>query len=219
MSRYPRNWAGLTGRQLSLNGIEPPPFSIDPLFFAIYVETPAAAKMMQVAKRFKDKGGLKCKLMEPERLHVSLYSLGNYYGPRHPVLVRASEAAAAVRFTPFKVKFDEVITFRGSPDNRPIVLCGDAGADALVEFRNVLGTSMIRAGLNQRVSRSFTPHATLLYATGEIPRESVESIEWTVREFALVCSLYGLTQHVAIARWKLNGERIYPESSRKGHLN
>jgi 2'-5' RNA ligase len=214
MNRQTRSWPGRAGWQFPLPGIDLPP--IDPLFFAIYPEPRAASQATQVAQRFHDASGLKCSLIPPEGLHISLHSLGKYFGPRHANLTRGCEAAAAVRFSPFKVKFDRVTTFKGRPGSRPFVLYG--GGEALAEFWNVLGTAMTKAGMGRLVNTSYTPHVTLLYAKGRIPEETVESIEWIVREFVLVRSLHGQTQHVPLARWALRGERIgLDEGTRRGY--
>lgn len=196
------------GHQLPLPGIDSTPPSIDPLFFAIYVETHAAAQAMQIARRFSDRSGLKCVLMKPERLHISLHSLGLYFGPGHANLAKGCEAAATVDFPPFEVAFNRVVTFQGTPGNRPLVLCSDSRSDALTGFSDVLGVALIKAGLGRFIARSFTPHVTLLYANGGIAECDVECVEWTVREFVLVRSLHGRSQHRVLARWPLRREPI-----------
>jgi 2'-5' RNA ligase len=52
---------------------------------------------------------------------------------------------------------------------------------------------------------AFTPHVTLLYDRRCIDEQPIEPVGWTVREFALVLSLIGKTQHVPLGRWQLRG--------------
>jgi len=47
---------------------------------------------------------------------------------------------------------------------------------------------------------------TLLYDRKSVLESGIdEPITWTVREFFLVHSLYGLSEHVHCARWPLRG--------------
>jgi len=74
-------------------------------------------------------------LIDPERLHVSLFFLG---GLPEQILRTACEAAADVRVEPFEVSFDRSISFRGQPGSRPFVLVGDDGLRQLASFGECL---------------------------------------------------------------------------------
>jgi 2'-5' RNA ligase len=51
---------------------------------------------------------------------------------------------------------------------------------------------------------SFTPHMTLAYDRHHIEKRLLEKkIRWTVREFFLVHSLLGKTQHEELGKWPL----------------
>ncbi|MGH8283840.1 MAG: 2'-5' RNA ligase family protein [Gammaproteobacteria bacterium] len=62
---------------------------------------------------------------------------------------------------------------------------------------------MAISGLARLVKREFTPHVTLLYGNNVMKPQSIEPIGWTVREFVLVHSLLGRTEHRVLERWPL----------------
>ena len=64
------------------------------------------------------------KLIAPERLHISLFFIGDM---SERFVRAASEAAKQVRTEPFEVSFDRTASFRGRPGNRPFVLVGESG--------------------------------------------------------------------------------------------
>ena len=47
--------------------------------------------------------------------------------------------------------------------------------------------------------------ATLLYDERRVAEHAVETVGWTVKEFALVHSLYGRARYVQLGRWPLRG--------------
>ena len=137
------------------------------------------------------------KIIEPERLHVSLFFLGEL---PEPAIRIADEVAADVGTLPFQVLFDRSVTFRGKPGNQPFVLTGDDGVDRLKSFRRTLGLAMASKGLRFLTKKDFTPHVTLMYAEHDVEEHPIEPIGWTVNEFVLIHSMHG---HVHLGRWRL----------------
>ena len=167
------------------------------LFLAAVPDAAAAARMYRLACTLKHAHKFDGTVIEPERLHVSLFFLGEL----SQQIVRVTrEAAAEVRAPPFEVSFDRSASFRGRPGNRPFVLVGDDGLERLKSFRRTLGIAMAKKGLRYLTKKDFTPHITLLYADRNVEEYPVEPIRWTVNEFVLVHSLHG---HVHLARWPL----------------
>ena len=169
----------------------------DRLFFAAIPDAGAATQIHRRAAILRRAHNLRGRLIEPERLHVSLFFLG---GLPEQILRTACEAAAEVRVEPFEVSFDRSISFRGQPGSRPFVLVGDDGLCQLASFRRMLGAAMTRRGLRRRANTNFTPHVTLLYDANSVEEHPIEPISWTVNEFVLVHSVNG---HVHVARWPL----------------
>jgi len=114
----------------------------------------------------------------------------------------ARAAAATVTDVPFEIAFDRAASFRARRRQLPLVLCGHRSADPLFAFHGTLGSALARTGF-VRVSRRFTPHMTLLYDTRRVAPCSVEPVAWTAREFVLIHSRVGLTQHIPLGRWSL----------------
>jgi len=191
--------------QLGLPGFDAAPRPTDRLFFAIFPDAEAAARIAGLAGRLRADQGLKGRPLRPERFHITVNHLGDYVGLPQGVVAAASEAAAAIAAPPFDVEFDRVESFRGRLGNRPLVLRGGDGLAALAAFQQALGAAMMKTGLGRWVERSFTPHVTLLYDDLAVDEQAVEPVRWTVREFVLIHSLLRRTQHIPLARWPLPG--------------
>lgn len=186
--------------QLSFAGFDAAPQPTDRLFFAIYPDPETAARIAGLAGRLRDEHGMKGRPLAAERLHVTLHHLGDYVGAPRGVVDVAIEAAAAVAKPAFDIVFDRAASFHGRPRNRPFVL---RGGDGVMAFQQALGVAMMKAGLGRWAEQHFTPHVTLLYDDLCIAEQAIEPVGWTAREFVLVHSLLGRTQHIPLARWPL----------------
>jgi len=193
-------------QQFALEGFDAPPKPTDRLFFAIFPDAKAAARIEQLAHGLRVEHGLKGSPLKTDRFHVTLHHLGDFPGVPQDIVAMAGKAAAALAMAPFEVAFDRVSSFAGRPAGRPFVLRGSDGVAALTAFQQALGSSMDRSGLGRRAERQYTPHVTLLYDDRIVPEQSVEAIRWTAHEFVLVHSLLGRTQHVPLGRWALRSQ-------------
>ena len=167
------------------------------LFLAIVPDPAAAERIYRLASVLKRAHRFDGKLIPPDRLHISLFSLT---GLPNPQVGAACEAAKDFRAEPFEVSFDRTTSFRGGPGNRPFVLIGEEGLRRLQSFRQMLAAALTRGGLRRPANTNFTPHVTLLYDARSVDEYPVEPVVWTVAEFVLVYSLKG---HRHIARWSL----------------
>jgi 2'-5' RNA ligase len=167
------------------------------LFLAAVPDADTARRIYRLAVALKRAHGFDGKIIEPERLHVSIFFLGEL---PEPAVRIACEAAAEVRTSPFDVLFDRSVTFRGKPGNQPFVLTGDDGLERLKSFRRTLGLAMASNGLRFLAKKDFTPHITLMYAEHDVEEHPIEPIGWTVNEFVLIHSMHG---HVHLGRWPL----------------
>ena len=191
-------------KQLSLTGFDPPPKPTDRLFFALFPEADAAARIRLLADRLRGAHCLRGRPLETERFHVTLHHVGDHVGLPDQLVEQAREAAAMVAMSSFEVGFNRVASFRRS-QSLPFVLRGDERGDlaALMSFQQTLGKAMTQAGLGRMVDQRYTPHVTLLYDDRTVTDQLVEPIRWTVREFVLVHSLLGQHRHVPLGRWPL----------------
>ncbi len=189
--------------QSSLPGFEAAPALTDRLFFAIFPDAPAAARIAELALRFREDEGLHGKPLHTERFHVTLFHVGDYAGLPADVLAAARAAGASVASGPFELCFDRVASFSSTPRNRPLVLRGGEGLAAVSAFQNLLGMALKKTILGRWVKAAYTPHVTLLYDDRAVSEQMVEPVCWTAREFVLVHSLIGQTVHRPLARWPL----------------
>lgn len=196
--------AGRVPAQFSLAGFDDAPVPTDRLFFAIYPDGAAAARIALLARQLRDQHGLTGRPLALERFHVTLHHLGDYAGVPQGIVAAASEAAASVTMPPFGVTFDRATSFFGKADKRPFVLLGGDGVATLTAFQLALDTALEKAGLGGRRTKShYNPHVTLLYDDCCVAEQPVETVGWTAHEFVLVHSLLGQTRHVPLARWTL----------------
>jgi RNA 2',3'-cyclic 3'-phosphodiesterase len=167
------------------------------LFLAALPDTETAERIHRLADVLKRAHRLSGKLIAPDRLHISLFSLT---GLPDRQLYAACEAAAELRTEPFGVSFDRTASFRGRAGNRPFVLLGERGLHRLESFRRALGAALAHRGLRRLANTSFTPHVTLLYDVRGVDEYPVLPILWTVKEFVLIHSMKG---HDCCKRWTL----------------
>jgi 2'-5' RNA ligase len=167
------------------------------LFLAAVPDAGTAERIHRLAGVLKRAHKFDGKLIAPERLHISLFFLGDM---SERVIRAVSEAAMLVRTGPFEVSFDRTASFRGRPGNCPFVLIGENGLRRLESFRRMLGAALTRSGLGRVANTNFTPHVTLLYDARSVDEYPIRPIFWTVTEFVLIHSMKG---HAYLGRWPL----------------
>jgi 2'-5' RNA ligase len=174
------------------------------LYFLVFPEQRAAARIETLARRYRAEYGFRGKPRPTSIFHVSLQNLGQYDElPLSAINERkANDAAAQVKANPFVVMFNRVESFSGGGGRYPLVLRGDDGVVGLEMLGRSLGVSMRMAGLKARFD--FTPHLTLLYGERPIRERFIQPISWTVREFVLVRSLIGKSKYIRLGRWPLD---------------
>ncbi len=189
-------------QQSGLFGFDPP-VPTDRLFLGLFPDPATAARIESLGEDVCRRHGLRVPRHQVERLHVTLFHIGDWAGLPAATVETAIDAAAALRTAPFDVRFDEVVTFSGNPQRRPLVLKASAGNDALHAFREHLGRELLKVGLGRCVTRTFEPHVTLAYATQGVAAEPVEPIVWRATEFVLIHSLLGQTRYIPLGHWPL----------------
>ncbi|HEV8390112.1 MAG TPA: 2'-5' RNA ligase family protein [Dongiaceae bacterium] len=173
------------------------------MFFAIFPDPEAAARIAQLAQRLHNAHGLKGTPLAARRFHVSLHHVADHLPPN--VVATASEAVARIAMPPFRIELDHAKSLGRNGHSRPFVLCGGDGVAGLVRFQHMLAVAMEGAGLGRWIGPSWLPHLTLLYGDREITDEAIEPVGWVAREFVLVHSLLGRNRYVPLARWPLSG--------------
>ncbi|WP_244106519.1 2'-5' RNA ligase family protein [Burkholderia anthina] len=174
-------------------------------FFAVMPDPDTAARMVDERRRLGPEVRVSGRPLDAGRLHVTLYSLGDFVHVPQVIVERACFAAATIDVPPFGVAFDRILRFNGQPARRPFVLTGSDGLDGLIMFQRRLLDALRGARLHLSGTR-FTPHVTLLYGDGTFNRRDIEPIAWTVNEFILIHSWLGKTHYDVMGRWPLTAD-------------
>jgi RNA 2',3'-cyclic 3'-phosphodiesterase len=185
-----------------MDGIAEFEFPAGSLFLGIVPDTDPASRIYRLAKVLKSARKFRGGVTEQNRLHITLFFLGDGRCLSGRIGRLLFAAVAEVRMQPFEVSFDRTASFRGRAGNRPFVLLGDNGTSRLKSFRGTLGAAMTRHSLNRWSNTDFNPHITLLYDACKVEEQPIEPISWTVSEFVLIHSMDG---HKPLARWPLRG--------------
>ena len=179
----------------------------DRLFFAVFPDAMTASGIAALATGLRRQHALHGQPLHVDRLHVTLHHLGDYAGLPADVLAAANAAAGSVDAGAFDAAFDSAASFPARGRAAPFVLLGGEALAPLHAFQRQLGERMAACGLARLVERRFTPHVTLLYDRRNVALQDVPPITWRVREFVLVHSLLGRTEHRVLGRWVLRDER------------
>ena len=143
--------------------------------------------------------------MDPERLHISLYSLGLHRRLPRRQIVEAVQAAGGVRRTPFTVELDRMATWGRGLGPLPVVAWANDGVCGVHRLHEVLCQALAGTADWRRRKPVIEPHLTLWRAHGRSPERFIAPIRWWVREFVLIDSRYGEGRHEIVDRFPLIG--------------
>jgi 2'-5' RNA ligase len=189
----------------SAAGSRPKRRYFDRLFFAVFPEARIAAQIESSAKQFLTEHSISSKPLAANRFHVSLNLVDESDGLSSDVVAKASSAADTVHVAPFEISLNQVTTFqRKNGLNQPLVLLVDEGKAQLRTLLSALLSGLCGFPVVEKSILGFKPHLTLLYSNQSVTHQ-IDSISWTVRDFALVHSLVGRTQYKILGRWPLDG--------------
>jgi len=191
------------GAQAGFDGFGPP-VPTDRLFFALFPDGGTASRIAALAASECARHGLHGKPLRSDRLHMTLFHLGDWVGVPENLVAAASRAAGALRESPFELAFDTVASFATRRAQKPFVLKAASGNETLRGFHAGLARELRQSGLAQWTRGNFEPHVTLAYDQQSVPPRPVEPIAWRACEFVLVHSLLGQTRHIRLASWSLS---------------
>lgn len=173
------------------------------IFLAALPDDAAARRIAALAEELKAKHGLTSNLILPEHLHVTLFHLGDWVAFPDEVVRLAKEASSQVTVAPFEVTFARAESFRNRTGIFPFVLTSDVTPWRALHA--ALAASLKRAGLAAATQGDFAPHVTLTYDKTRVKPHAVTPVSWTVRDFVLIHSRLGKTEHIHLDRWALGG--------------
>lgn len=174
------------------------------LYFMLHLPPDVAQIAIRLRARLDAHYGGCSSPMAPERLHVTLVSLGSHdLCVPHEVVQQLSRAGDALEHAPFQVSFD--ILQSPGPSAGSVELTGHGvGVLALSRFRRQLVEELLHGGWPDQAKRTrFRPHVTLDYRHKPIGARHIEPLAWEVTEFLLIDSHHGERHHEVLARWPL----------------
>lgn len=180
------------------------PRKTDRFFLALFPDPAAAREISGLARRLSSKYGIGRATTPANRLHVSLFHVGDFIGVPDETLERVRAAADSVNRRSFRASFDRVKSFERKSGRRPLVLlCSDQGLAAMRALYTALGAALGKHGFATHPAEFFVPHVTLL--RDELPiEESMQEISWGVDEFVLVHRRLSGFEYRRIGRWELH---------------
>lgn len=192
------------GGQFSLGFSEMPPGTgRDRLYFALKPDALAARRIYQLAANLKRELGLSGPLIPPERLHVSLYGIGEFDGVPTDMVESVRGAAARIAEMAFEVNFDRIDTFG---NGHAVVLTGSNNVPEIIRFWESLCFAMEGVPFERNTKgrwHALNPHITILYDDVVVGRRDIRPLRWMVRDFVLVHSYVGQGRHDQLGRWPL----------------
>lgn len=173
------------------------------VFLAIFPDPLTAQCIAKFANTVCQKHGLHGSVRPASHLHVSVPVLNLEMAVPEKVVDQVCETVTSVTRR-FEINFDQVKSFRGSPENRPLVLANDNSVDnGVMRFHGSLCAEFAKYASPTYSIPKFTPHVTVLYDKQELAPEPIETMFWTVKEIVLVLSEVGATKYHRLRSWVL----------------
>ena len=169
------------------------------LVLAIFPDAYTAERILEFGKSLRKMHGLMGNLRPVNHLHVSLPIPRRIVHPPETAIQRIDRACNAVAsiMSPFEIKFDRVMSFRGS---HAIVLLNDNHeSDGILSLYKLLCAEFAKLG--SASAPKFEPHLTILYDQKELAPNSIPPVCWLVKEIVLVLSEVGETKYRRLGCW------------------
>jgi len=171
------------------------------LFFAIFPAGEDARRVHQRAESLCQQHRFTERVMEAERLHITLQVLGDYvdFIPDSHIEA-AAHVAANVRAQRFELELDHALSFQR---NGAFAFSDKKRESPFTRFRQDLVQELMRQGFPRHPGG--TPHMTLLYSHHHlVSEETIRPIRFWVRDFALIHSHTGKHSYEELGRWNLS---------------
>lgn len=170
----------------------------DNLFIGLRPPEAAEMQAIAIADDIKSRNAVAGRLRP---LHVSMFNPLAKEPLTNALVLDLKEALSTIRFEPFLLTLDQVVTFRNDK-GWTIVLCCRERNDAIFELQQSIVQACQPPGIDLCSKQAFMPHMTLFYSRKAIGEHAVtDAVRWTVSEFWIIRSLVGKTRHVPLWRW------------------
>jgi 2'-5' RNA ligase len=165
------------------------------VFFAIWPDEPARARLAALGSRVAHEGG--GRAVPAANLHLTLVFLGDVPEDRVGI---AKRVAAGIRGAAFRLALDRLGAFRRAGVGWAGPSCPPG---ALGDLQSCLERALRSAGFVPE-DRPFVPHLTLARKLARpVMETAVDPVAWDVERFALVASARGKGAYVRLADWEL----------------
>jgi RNA 2',3'-cyclic 3'-phosphodiesterase len=171
----------------------------DRLFLAVFPDPRHAVALHSLATRYLADRRVSGHAVAADRLHVTLFHLGDYTDVPPGLIEQATEALSKLAAPPLTIRFDQAGSFNSRQSRGAFVLTSSGGNEALHVLHAQLSTHLRSAALAEHTRASFTPHLTMAYDKPAVPFEPIEPVTWPVHEVVLIHSLLGKTRHIRLA--------------------
>lgn len=188
--------------QGSLPGFEAP-LPTDRLFLAIFPSAQVAARLASIANDYLARHRLEAGGVEPSRLHVTVFHLGDYTHMPPNLVDNATAALSRLTAQPLSIRFDQIGSFGNRQAKSPLVLAASDGNEPLHALHQQLATHLRASSLGAWTHSSYAPHMTMAYGKATMPFEKIEPVTWMAGEVVLIHSLLGKTRHIPLASKQL----------------
>ena len=174
------------------------------LFFALLPDERIRGRMLHAADQLRSVHNPQGTWTSPDRLHLTLFFLGDYPVLHSDMVDLAVTATETVRVSEFVISLDNAVSFAGKTP--PWVLRCAEPSGSLQEFWSSLGTALTAVGFRFPPEPRFVQHVTLLrHADKALSPTAIEPIGWPVRDFVLMHSETGQRRRYStLQRWPLS---------------
>ncbi len=174
------------------------------LVLAIFPDDYVAQQISELGNSLRKIHGLRGKLRPVTHLHVSLPIPRHIMHPPETAIERIGRACKAVApiMSPFEIKFDRVMSFRGGKGNRAIALLnGNHENNGIMSLYRLLCAEFAKISFAAFRIPKFKPHLTILYDQQELSLKAITPVCWRAKEIALVLSEAGATKYYRLGSW------------------
>lgn len=191
--------------QLSLPGMAESSAPLEDLFFALLPASEAKFLITKTANEFSEEQGLRGKLVDEARYHVTALFVGDVGMFGKTAIQSMSQAAAAVASTTdtFRLELNRIGGFGARGRLSPLALHHQHENPAFSNLAQHLHKELLRKGIRPKKGPSSKLHLTLCYRETFVEATPITPIGWQVTELVLIKSLLGKGQHVQLGRWPL----------------
>ena len=171
-------------------------FKGENLLIAARPDRAAVHAAQAIARDYRDLYRIDRQPLSERRMHVSLFGLDHAPVLEKSLIADARAAIDALRFQPFEITLDSVVSLKSAGGGRPVGLASSRPNLALRSMLARLSDKLDGFGIPHNPDPDLLVHMTLIhYDKPVMPEILTTPIRWTVDQLWLVKSLVGQGIH------------------------